>query len=73
MPLEKIRVAVKSDDIVLRDPKTMERITTNGKMVVKNSFWIRRLKAGDCVQLPSSETIKPLNGEGIETNGNSVQ
>lgn len=51
---EKIKIAVESDDIVLRDPKTMERITTEGKMVTKNSFWIRRLKAGDCILVATS-------------------
>lgn len=55
----RIIVAVKSDNIVLRDPVNMERITTKGKKVKKNIFWIRRLKAGDCIQL-DSET-KDLN------------
>lgn len=53
MPLKRIKVAVKTDDIVLRNPKNMERITTKGAMVEKNSFWIRRLKVGDCVELPA--------------------
>lgn len=52
MAVKNIRVAVKSDDIFLRDPKDQQPLTTKGKMVVKNSFWLRRLKAGDCVELP---------------------
>lgn len=64
--LQRIKVAVKSDDIILRDPKTMQKLTTKGKLVVKNNFWIRRLKAGDCVQLPSSEDSTIIDKEGLE-------
>jgi hypothetical protein len=57
----KIKVAVKSDEIVLRDPVSKERITTKGKVVTKNAFWVRRLKFGDCIQITDSPktTTKP--------------
>ena len=64
---KKIKVAVKSDHIVLRDPVTMERLTTVGKMVPKNNFWIRRLKQGDCVLLDNPNPVNNTNntaGEG---------
>jgi len=57
--LKKIRVAVKSDDIVLRDPATRERITTKGKVVPRNGFWLRRLAAGDVVELKEQTASKP--------------
>lgn len=64
--LERIKVAVKSNDTVLRDPKTMERLTTEGKMVTKTPFWIRRLKAGDCIRLD----LEPKAPEPIEDEPN---
>ena len=57
--LKKIRVAVKDDKIVLRDPVTKERIATKGKMVPKNGFWLRRLKAGDVIELKDGSAPKP--------------
>jgi hypothetical protein len=57
VPKKRIKVAVKSNDICLRDPKTMERITTEGKMVTRDSFWIRRIKAGDCIILENPKQI----------------
>jgi hypothetical protein len=59
MGIERIRVAVKNDDIVLRDPVTTERLTTKGKTVPKNAFWMRRLKAGDCVLMAETKTKTP--------------
>lgn len=47
--LDKIKVAVKSDDIVLRDPVTKTRVTTDGMVVKRTPFWIRRIKAGDVI------------------------
>lgn len=62
--LARIKVAVKSDDIVLRDPVSRERITTKGKVVKKTPFWIRRIKAGDCFLIEDVEPkITPLEGE----------
>ena len=49
--LEKIKVAVKDESIVLRNPKTRLRISTTGEMVEKNAFWLRRIKEGDVVVL----------------------
>lgn len=65
--LKRIRVAIKSKEIVLRDPKTMARITMEGKLVPKNSFWLRRLKAGDCIILKENN----LTEKEVE-NDNSV-
>jgi len=74
--LERIMVAVKSDKIVLRDPRTMERLTTKGKLVPKNAFWLRRLKAKDVIILktdstPGTEQSNKHLSEGVE-NGNTV-
>lgn len=54
--LDRIQVRVTSDDIVMRDPKSGERITTAGKWVRKTPFWIRRLKAGDVVLVENNQT-----------------
>lgn len=53
--LKKIKVAVKDEKVVLRDPRTGIRLTTEGTIVRKTAFWIRRLKAGDCIELPLGE------------------
>jgi hypothetical protein len=60
MTVKKIRVGLKSDHIVLRDPISMERLTTKGKLVPKNNFWIRRLKQGDCILL---DNPNPVNND----------
>lgn len=59
--LEKIKVAVKNESIVLRNPKTRLRISTTGDWVEKNAFWLRRINAGDVVVLEqqTSNTISP--------------
>ena len=44
-------VKVASDTIVLRDPQTMRRVTTKGIKVKRSVFWIRRIKAGECVEI----------------------
>ena len=65
---EKIKVAVKSDDIVMRDPKTRERITTAGKKVSNTSFWRRRIKAGDVIKIEDKVKDEPktiLEREGV--------
>jgi len=54
MSLEKIRVAVK-EGIILRDPVSKKLITTEGVLVPKNAFWLRRLKSGDCHEITASE------------------
>ena len=69
--MKRIRVAVKSDDIVLRDPKSMVRLTTKGKVVNVNAFWLRRLKAGDCIALPLLEENTNLK-EGKKPDDNLV-
>ncbi len=56
---EKIRVKVASG-IVLRDPKTMQMISTEGTLVTKSAFWLRRLKAGDC-QLVGDKKLNILH------------
>ena len=54
---QKIRVAPKDEKSVLRDPKTMERITAKGKVVYKDAYWIRRLKAGDCLIIKEAPAV----------------
>lgn len=48
---EKIKVAPASEGLVLRDPTTFEQIPISGKLVEKNQYWVRRLKAGEAVIL----------------------
>ena len=66
----KIRVAVIDDKICLRDPKTMQRLTTKGKLVDRTSFWLRRLKAGDCILLKDivepKKVIKSTSKKGVK-------
>ena len=45
--VDKILVAIDDDNIVLRDPKTKKRVTKEGILVDKTSFWLRRLKSGE--------------------------
>lgn len=32
-----------------KDPETYELLPVRGKSVVKNSYWLRRVKDGDCI------------------------
>jgi hypothetical protein len=65
MARERIRVAVISDEICLRDPVTKKRLTTEGKVVLKDAFWSRRLACGDCIELPVNleKAILPKGGD----------
>lgn len=49
--IDKIKVAVKDNSIVMRDPVSKQRLTTEGKLVPRNAFWLRRIKCGDVVLL----------------------
>jgi len=53
--LQKIKVAISDPSIVLRNPKNMQKITTEGDWVEKNAFWIRRINAGDVVVLETKQ------------------
>ncbi|EKO9886184.1 DUF2635 domain-containing protein [Escherichia coli] len=39
----------------IRDPLTMKLLTPEGEEKPRNSFWIRRLAAGDVVEVGSTE------------------
>ena len=54
MGLKRIKVAVK-EGIILRDPVSKKLITVEGVIVPKSAFWLRRLKCGDCIELPLEE------------------
>ncbi len=47
--LPKMRVKILDDNLVLRDPVTKKRVTTEGLVVEKNSFWLRRLKNNEII------------------------
>jgi len=53
------------EGIVLRDPKNKQLITTEGTLVEKSAFWLRRLKDGDChiVETKIKETPKIVERE----------
>ncbi|HFL4393807.1 TPA: DUF2635 domain-containing protein [Escherichia coli] len=40
---------------VIRDPLTMKLLAPEGEEKPRNSFWIRRLAAGDVVEVGSTE------------------
>jgi hypothetical protein len=50
--MEKIKIAVKTEDMVVRVPGTYEKLTTQGKIVEKTPYWMRRLNSGDVIELP---------------------
>ena len=70
MSLKKIKVAIKQEGIILRDPVSRNLVTTDGIVVEKTPFWIRRLKDGDCVLIEESNAPETLKG--VEDD-NSVQ
>ncbi|HCW6999413.1 TPA: DUF2635 domain-containing protein [Escherichia coli] len=39
----------------IRDPLTMKLLASEGEKKPRNSFWIRRLAAGDVVEVGSTE------------------
>ena len=47
-----VKVAVLDESIVVRDPIDMLKVPVSGKVVELTTYWIRRIKAGDVVQLP---------------------
>lgn len=40
---------------VIRDPQTRRRLPDDGDKVPRSSFWLRRLRAGEVVELDDSE------------------
>ncbi len=54
----RIKVRVPDSKIILRDPHTKLPITDDAKgtSVKKNSFWIRRLKRGECILVDDMES-----------------
>lgn len=55
--MAKINVKVK-EGIILRNPLTQTPISENGTRVTENTFWRRRLKAGDVSIV--EEKLKPM-------------
>ena len=44
----------------VRDPRTMVVLSPKGEVKPRNSYWLRRLKAGDVVVV--QENVKPKKG-----------
>lgn len=46
--------------LVIRDPKTMQILPPEGKLVTESTYWVRRLKCGDVsiVKNESMENVK---------------
>lgn len=55
---------------VIRDPHTKQRLPAEGGDVPENTFWLRRLRAGEVVRIDApgqpvgSEPIAPLTTRG---------
>lgn len=58
--MEKMYVKLAVAGMVLRDPVTKMLLTEAGKLVPKNSFWLRRVAAGEVVVVenPGNEKSK---------------
>ena len=62
MPTLHIKPA--SPDLIVRDPYTKKALPKEGKVVPYDPYWIRRLKAGDVVNVetqadPPSVSVEP--------------
>lgn len=64
-----MHVKPKTPETVVRDPRTRVRLPADGGRVPDNSFWLRRLIAGDVVKMERpdeknlAETRAPNGGE----------
>lgn len=67
-----MRVKPTVEGAVIRDPVTLQPLPAEGGDVPENSFWLRRLRAGEIVRVeePSAPTgrepIAPLTTRGGE-------
>ncbi len=60
------RIFIKpKEGCIMRDPRTNIKIKAEGQTVVENTFWRRRLKAGDVV-LIDAEILIPSNFPAVE-------
>ncbi|GAB7527913.1 hypothetical protein PS3A_03190 [Pseudomonas sp. 3A(2025)] len=59
------RVLVKpAEGRLVRNPDTYEALPAEGKAIEMNSYWQRRLMAGDIViHVPESRAVKPNEGK----------
>jgi len=48
----------------VKNPVDWQPLPPEGKKVERNTYWIRRLKAGDVIEI--KEEIKSLNYEGLD-------
>ena len=53
MPANKFLVP--QPGLVVRDPVTMEPLPQEGAMKPMNSYWLRRVAAGDAIQTPGPQ------------------
>ena len=44
-----------NDGMLVRDPITMRALPPEGAEVAATSFWIRRLAAGDVIEIPAED------------------
>ena len=58
-----MRVKPVDPNAVIRDPHTKRQLPPEGDEVPENSFWIRRLRAGEVVRV---ETTEPVGNEPIK-------
>jgi hypothetical protein len=67
--MEKIIVAVSNNDFVVREPQTKNRVTTDGMLVKKSAYWLKRIKSGDVhvVEETKQTVSKPKEKKAKET------
>jgi hypothetical protein len=55
---------------LVRDPKTQAKLSADGERKPRNSYWIRRLRAGDVVKYEPEPVAKaPIVTEESKTDG----
>lgn len=58
------RVLIPVEGRLVRDPTTYEALPAEGKAVEMNSYWQRKLLAGDVTEEPTAEpVVKPQGGK----------
>lgn len=53
-----IKLKPARDGLIVRDPVTMVPLPSEGKEVERNSYWLRRMAAGDVVEAVEAVVVK---------------
>lgn len=63
--MDKLHLKPASKDVIVRDPTTGKPLADKGEKKPRTSYWIRRLRDGDVIDLdarPEPKTEKPKGG-----------